>query len=63
MTELYHSFTQQIKMLLNDFQPEIALILGSGLGKIAEKIENPITIKYSEIASFPQSVPESLIIC
>ncbi|MBE6453619.1 MAG: purine-nucleoside phosphorylase [Alphaproteobacteria bacterium] len=55
MTELYHSFTQQIKMLLNDFQPEIALILGSGLGEIAEKIENPITIKYSEIAGFPQS--------
>ncbi len=55
MTELYLSFTQQIKTILNDFHPEIAIILGSGLGKIAEKIENPITIKYSEILGFPQS--------
>jgi purine-nucleoside phosphorylase len=33
-------------------QPEIGVILGSGLGSIAARIENPITIPYSEIPHF-----------
>ncbi len=36
-------------------KPEIGMILGSGLGDYAEKIENPIYIPYSEIAGFPVS--------
>lgn len=35
--------------------PEIGLILGSGLGVLAEQIENAITIPYSEIPDFPTS--------
>lgn len=35
-----------------DFTPEIALILGSGLGPFAEEIENPITIDYADIPHF-----------
>lgn len=34
---------------------DAAVILGSGLGKLATEIENPITIKYSEIPGFPES--------
>jgi len=34
------------------FQPEIGVILGSGLGPIAQKIESPITIPYTEIPHF-----------
>lgn len=35
--------------------PQIALILGSGLGDLADEIENPVIIPYEEIPSFPVS--------
>ena len=35
--------------------PKIALILGSGLGALAEEVKNPIKIKYHEIPFFKQS--------
>jgi len=38
-----------------DFEPEIGIILGSGLGGLAEKIENPFVIDYKDIPSFPVS--------
>lgn len=41
-----------------DFEPEIALVLGSGLGDYANKIENPIIIKYEDIPDFPRSTVE-----
>lgn len=38
-----------------DFTPEIAIILGSGLGKIADFIEDKIVISYEDIPNFPQT--------
>lgn len=38
-----------------DFQPKVALVLGSGLGNYAETIEIAETIDYSEIEGFPVS--------
>ena len=38
-----------------DFVPEVALILGSGLGGFAEEIEAVATVEYSEIEGFPVS--------
>lgn len=35
--------------------PEIGLILGSGLGELADKIENPVRIEYKDIPHFPVS--------
>lgn len=35
--------------------PETVIVLGSGLGKLAEQIENPLTIPYSEIPHFKVS--------
>lgn len=35
--------------------PEIAIILGSGLGSFADTMEEKIEIKYSEIPHFPVS--------
>lgn len=35
--------------------PKVGIVLGSGLGKLAEKIENPVTISYKEIPNFPKS--------
>ena len=46
----YESFRQKI-----DFKPEIALILGSGLGDYAEGIQVEATLDYHEIQGFPVS--------
>jgi purine-nucleoside phosphorylase len=35
--------------------PEIGLILGSGLGVLADEIEDAIAIPYSDIPNFPVS--------
>ena len=39
-------------------EPEIGLILGSGLGVLADEIENPLRIPYNEIPDFPVSTVE-----
>jgi purine-nucleoside phosphorylase len=41
------------------FQPEYLLILGTGLGQLAEEIEAEITIPYDKIPHFPVSTVES----
>lgn len=43
-----------IKNKINDFEPEIAVVLGSGLGNFADGIEG-ISIDYSEIPNFKTS--------
>lgn len=35
--------------------PEIAIILGSGLGRYAEKLQDPIIVKYTDIPGFAHS--------
>ena len=37
------------------FIPEVALILGSGLGVLADEVENPVVIPYEQIPNFPVS--------
>lgn len=39
-------------------QPKIGLILGSGLGVLADEIEEPVKIPYNEIPDFPVSTVE-----
>ena len=39
--------------------PDAAIILGTGLGKLAEAIEQPVVIAYPEIPDFPVSTVES----
>nr|WP_078550552.1 purine-nucleoside phosphorylase [Litchfieldia alkalitelluris] len=48
------------EFLKNKFStaPEIGLILGSGLGVLADEIENAIKIPYSDIPEFPVSTVE-----
>lgn len=38
--------------------PKVGLILGSGLGVLADHIEEPVSINYSDIPFFPQSTVE-----
>lgn len=41
-----------------DVKPIVGLILGSGLGVLADEIQNPVKIKYNEIPNFPVSTVE-----
>lgn len=40
---------------LDGRKPLVGIVLGSGLGKLADKIENKVTIPYKEIPGFPVS--------
>ena len=42
-----------------DFTPEIALVLGSSLGPLSEKIEDPVVLDYEEIPNFLVSTVKS----
>ena len=46
-----------VKKVIEDarLQPEVGIVLGSGLGRLGEKIKNPIVIPYREIPGFPVS--------
>jgi purine-nucleoside phosphorylase len=47
-----------IKSRIGNVQPQVGLILGSGLGDLAEQVENAIIIDYHDIPHFPQSTVE-----
>ena len=40
-------------------QPQVAIILGTGLGRLGAEIESPVSIEYGEIPHFPLSTVES----
>ena len=42
-------------ILLKGRKPEIGIVLGSGLGKLADHIEDPLVIPYAKIPGFPVS--------
>lgn len=44
-----------VKERLAGKKPVVGIVLGSGLGKLADEIKNPITIPYKEIPGFPVS--------
>ncbi|HWJ79965.1 MAG TPA: purine-nucleoside phosphorylase [Niallia sp.] len=56
----YEMIKQSADFLKNKYAhtPKIGLILGSGLGVLAEEIQNPVTIPYKEIPEFPVSTVE-----
>ena len=45
----------QLQNLMQNRKPETAIILGSGLGSIADNLQNKLIIKYEEIEGFPKS--------
>lgn len=54
MNKKLNETVQFIKSRIN-FEPKIGLILGSGLGFLADSVENSSEIKYEEIPNFPYS--------
>lgn len=56
--EYFKKSADYVRSLIND-EPEIAIVLGSGLGDFASRIEDPIEIKYEDIPNFLVSTVES----
>jgi len=57
MSQVYEKLQKCYKSFLDniDFKPEVALILGSGLGDYADTITIKATLNYNEIEGFPVS--------
>ncbi|MEQ8224344.1 MAG: purine-nucleoside phosphorylase, partial [Candidatus Eremiobacterota bacterium] len=60
MKELKAKINQAVSSIRSktSLVPEVGLILGSGLGVLAEEIEEKVVIKYSDIKNFPLSTVE-----
>ena len=48
-----HIATNQIKQLHPNFIPKIGIVLGSGLGSLANELDNAVSISYSQLTGFP----------
>ena len=44
-----------VKTRLEGRQPVVGIVLGSGLGKLADQIQNPLVIPYKDVPGFPVS--------
>lgn len=53
--ERIYNAADYIKSSAGFAEPFVGIVLGSGLGKLAESIENPVVIPYSSIPDFPRS--------
>ena len=50
--EYFKKSADYIRSVIGDFQPEIGLILGTGLGKFSSRIEDPVEIPYKDIPNY-----------
>ncbi len=50
-----HAASDALAERLEGRKPLVGIVLGSGLGKLADQIENPLIIPYNELPSFPVS--------
>ncbi len=53
--EKIYTAAEYVKNQLNGKVPLAGIVLGSGLGKLADKIQNPTVIPYKDIPGFPVS--------
>lgn len=53
--EAIYNAAAVVKELIAGRQPEVGIVLGSGLGHLADKITDPVTIPYRNIPGFPVS--------
>ena len=54
MRKTADEYAQQVREKIG-FSPKIGIVLGSGLGDLGEKIENPVFVEYSALEGFPVS--------
>ena len=53
--ETIYAASDYVKSRLEGRQPLVGIVLGSGLGKLADEIQNPLVIPYKDIPGFPVS--------
>jgi purine-nucleoside phosphorylase len=53
--EKIHTAADYVTDVLAGRKPEIGIVLGSGLGKLADQIEQPLVVPYKDIPGFPVS--------
>src|SRR6201992_4452429 len=58
MLESIQQTTSYIKSRIGDFEPEVGIILGTGLGGLVAEIEVEKQLMYSNIPDFPMSTLE-----
>lgn len=58
MFQILHETVEYIKRKTDNFQPEIGIILGTGLGGLVSEIEVEFSLMYSNIPNFPISTLE-----
>jgi purine-nucleoside phosphorylase len=58
MLESIRNTTDYIKKRIGDFEPEVGIILGTGLGALVNEIEVEKQLMYSNIPDFPMSTLE-----
>ena len=51
----YQTSADYLKSRLDGFVPQVAMVLGSGLGYLAEQVENPISVPFYTIPYFRRS--------
>lgn len=51
----YQESAAYLRAQLGEFVPKVALILGSGLGDLAQEVENAVAVPYASIPHFPRS--------
>jgi purine-nucleoside phosphorylase len=49
---MYHESAKYLQNRLDGFCPQILMVLGSGLGFVAEQLESPVYIPYADIPHF-----------
>jgi purine-nucleoside phosphorylase len=49
-----HEATEAVRRKLGPLEPRVAIVLGSGLGFLADDVANPIRIPYNTIPGFPE---------
>ena len=57
MLDLYEKIEEAAEMIRGrwDETPRAGIILGTGLGNVAQQVESPVTIEYGDIPNFPRS--------
>ena len=50
--EQYEESARAVRARLNGFAPEVAMVLGSGLGSLGDQVEDPIFVDYRDIPHF-----------
>ena len=53
--ETIHAAADFVRGKIGNLQPEVGIVLGSGLGKLADKIAQGVTVPYRDIPGFPAS--------